>query len=43
MVLLSDEQFSTFSYKIDAEDPNQQRFLTFYNEMQAYRADLKRK
>ena len=33
MVLLSDEQFSAFGYKIDASDPNQQSFLHFYNEM----------
>ena len=42
LILLNDEQFSAFGYKIDSSDPKQEQFLHFYNEMMAQRAEVKR-
>ena len=41
MILLSDEQFSALGYRIDSEDPYQQRFLAVYNEMLSQKAEMK--
>ena len=32
-ILISDEQFTGIGHLIDPEDPDQQHFLMFYNEM----------
>ena len=42
MILLTDEQFTHFGQKIDVEDPSQEAFLLFYNEMLGQRAEIKR-
>ena len=42
MIVLTDEQFSAFGYNINSTDPQQERFMHFYSEMLAQRADLKR-
>ena len=43
LILLSDEQVSAISYKINVADRTQKPFLMFYNEMMAERAEIKMK
>jgi len=43
LILLSDDQISSFSYKINVADRSQKPFLLFYNEMLNERAEIKMK
>ena len=43
LILLSDEQVSAISYKINVADRTQKPFLIFYNEMLTERAEIKMK
>ena len=33
LLLLTDEQFTSFGYMIDPEDPDQTQFVMFYNQV----------
>ena len=40
LLLLTDEQFTSFGYMIDPEDPEQTQFVMFYNQVLQMRVHL---